>query len=330
MRQNMVSIVVPAYEEAANLQLLYKEVSAAMEAVPDLRFELILVDDGSRDETWDVIQLLHDHDPRVKGVRFSRNFGHQAAVTAGYHYSSGDAVIAMDGDLQHPPALLPDMIAKWREGFDVVSMVREAAEHEPVLKSWTSRTFYRLINLLSDVPIRPGVADFRLLDRKVVRKLNSLKERGRFVRGLIPWIGFRETSIPYKPNPRHAGTTKYSVRKMLMLALDAVSSFSSAPLRMSFILGLTVNAVCLGLMGYALYNKINENKDLSEWASSFLTMVALNAIQMLMIGINGIYLARVFDEVKRRPLYIAEEELGVTRKRRKVRLSVAVATQRGR
>lgn len=329
MRQNLISIIVPAYEEAENLQLLHRRIAEAMQTVPDLRFELILVDDGSRDETWDVIQLLHDHDPRVKGVRFSRNFGHQAAVTAGYHYASGDAVIAMDGDLQHPPELLPDMIAKWREGFDVVSMVREHAPHEPAMKSWTSRGFYKVINLLSDVPIRPGVADFRLLDRKVVRKLNSLKERGRFVRGLIPWIGFSETTIHYKPNPRHAGTTKYSVRKMLMLALDAVSSFSSAPLRMSFVLGLTMNAVCLGLMGYALYNKINENKDLSEWASSFLTMVALNAVQMLMIGINGIYLARVFDEVKRRPLYIAEEELGVTRKRRKVHVSVAVA-QRGR
>jgi glycosyltransferase involved in cell wall biosynthesis len=328
MRQNMISIVVPAYEEAVNLQLLHAKIRDAMQTVPELRFELILVDDGSHDETWDVIQLLRDHDPRVKGVRFSRNFGHQAAVTAGYHYASGDAVIVMDADLQHPPELLPEMIAKWREGFDVVSMVREAAPHEPALKSLTSRGFYRIINLLSDVPIRPGVADFRLLDRKVVRKLNSLKERGRFVRGLIPWVGFQETTIAYQPHERHAGSTKYSVRKMLLLALDAISSFSSTPLKISFVLGLSVNATCLVLMGYALYNKINENKDLSEWASTFLTMVALNGIQLLMLGINGIYLARVFDEVKRRPLYIAEEELGVSRKPRRIR--VVAASQRGR
>jgi dolichol-phosphate mannosyltransferase len=328
MRQNIISIVVPAYEEAANLQLLHSRIRAALETLPDLRFELILVDDGSHDETWDVIQLLRDHDPRVKGVRFSRNFGHQAAVTAGYHYASGDAVIVLDADLQHPPELLPDMIAKWREGFDVVSMVREPAPHEPALKALTSRGFYKIINLLSDIPIRPGVADFRLLDRKVVRKLNSLKERGRFVRGLIPWVGFRETTIPYQPQERHAGSTKYSVRKMLLLALDAVSSFSSTPLKISFVLGLSVNAICLVLMGYALYNKINENKDLSEWASTFLTMVALNGIQLLMLGINGIYLARVFDEVKRRPLYIAEEELGVSRKPRRIR--VVAASQRGR
>lgn len=330
MRQNLVSIIVPAYEEAANLELLYRKISESMATVTDLRFELIFVDDGSRDETWDVIQELHRADSRVKGVRFSRNFGHQAAVTAGYKYASGDAVIAMDADLQHPPELLPDMIAHWRDGFDVVSMVRERAAHEPVLKSLTSRGFYKVINLLSDVAIRPGVADFRLLDRKVVRQINKLKERGRFVRGLISWVGFRETTISYKPNPRHAGSTKYSVRKMLMLAFDALSTFSSGPLRLGFYLGLAVNAICIALMGYALYNKINENKDLSEWASTFLTMVALNGIQLLMIGINGVYLARVYDEVKRRPLFIADEELGVTRRSRKTQAAAAVITPRTR
>lgn len=322
--QNLISIVVPAYEEAENLPLLHEKIDAAMAAFPELRWELLLVDDGSRDETWDVIHLLRDHDPRVKGVRFSRNFGHQAAVTAGYHYATGDAVIVMDADLQHPPELLPAMIEKWREGFDVVSMVRQPAPHEPAMKSLTSRAFYRIINLFSEVPIRPGVADFRLLDRKVVRKLNSLKERGRFVRGLIPWVGFRETTISYRPAERHAGSTKYSLRKMLLLALDAVSSFSSTPLRISFMLGLAVNAVCLVLMGYALYNKIHEDKDLTEWASTFLTMLALSGTQLLMTGINAIYLARVFDEVKHRPLYIAEEELGVARKPRRVQAAAAI------
>ena len=155
MRQNMISIVVPAYEEAVNLQLLHAKIRDAMQTVPELRFELILVDDGSHDETWDVIQLLRDHDPRVKGVRFSRNFGHQAAVTAGYHYASGDAVIVMDADLQHPPELLPEMIAKWREGFDVVSMVREAAPHEPALKSLTSRMLSLTGPTLSCCQLKP-------------------------------------------------------------------------------------------------------------------------------------------------------------------------------
>lgn len=321
MRQNIVSIVIPVFNEAESLPLLYRRLSRALEDVDDLEYEILMIDDGSRDHSWDVIGDLREADSRVKGVRFSRNFGHQAAVTAGLRYATGDAVITMDSDLQHPPEMLPTMIERWRMGFDVVSMVRDAVEHEGFFKSTTSRLFYRLINSVSEVPIKSGVADFRLLDRRVVRKLNSLKERGRFVRGLISWVGFRETELHYQPQPRIAGESKYSLGKMLSLAMDGISSFSTAPLRLSLFLGVAASLLCVALMGYAIYNKLMENKDLTEWASTFLTMLFLSGVQLLMIGVLGVYVGRIFEEVKGRPAFIAEEELGTSlrvRKRRRV------------
>ncbi len=326
MRQNAISIVVPVYEEAPNLRALHRAICDALDPVPDLRVEFVLVDDGSRDKSWDVITQLNEHDPRVKGVRLSRNFGHQAAVTAGYRYSTGDAVITMDADLQHPPELLPAMIERWRDGFDVVSMVRRPSEKEGWFKGITSRMFYRFINALSDIKIKDGVADFRLLDRRVVKKLNSMKERGRFVRGMISWTGFSETEIHYTPAERFAGRTKYTVAKMVNLAITAISSFSTAPLRMAFFAGLAINVLCLAGMGYAVYNKIYEHKDLTEWASTFLAMLFLSGMQLLMIGVIGVYIGRIFEEVKQRPVFIAEEKLGFSSRRRRAEQSIAVVT----
>lgn len=319
MNKRIVSIVVPVYEEAESLPVLYRAVDTAMQEVGDQDYELLLIDDGSRDDSWDVIAGLRDLDGRVKGVRFSRNFGHQAAVTAGYRYALGDAVITMDADLQHPPELLPQMIQKWRAGYDVVSMVRDPAAHQSALKGISSRWFYRFINVLSVTKIKEGVADFRLLDRRVVKQLNALKERGRFVRGMISWVGFSETEIHYTPNPRFAGHTKYSMGKMLHLAVDAISSFSTAPLRLAFYAGIGVNVLCVGLMAYAFYNKMHENRDLTQWASTFITMLFLSGIQLLMIGVIGIYIGKIFEEVKQRPVYVTEEELGTSPRPRRVR-----------
>jgi polyisoprenyl-phosphate glycosyltransferase len=194
-------------------------------------------------------------------------------------------------------------------------MVRLPSEHEGWLKAVTSRLFYRLLNRLSDIHIRPGVADFRLLDRRVVRHVNRLTERGRFVRGMISWVGFRETEIAYTPHARFAGRTKYSVSRMAKLAASAISSFSTVPLRLGFYLGLTVNGLCLVLMGYAIYNKLYENKDLTEWASTFITMLFLSSVQLLMIGLMGMYVGRILEEVKQRPVFIAQEKLGIVRRR---------------
>ncbi len=197
-------------------------------------------------------------------------------------------------------------------------MVRDPAAHQGLLKALSSTLFYRFINALSSTKIKAGVADFRLLDRRVVKQLNALKERGRFVRGLISWVGFNEAEIHYTPNPRFAGRTKYSLGKMLHLAVDAISSFSTAPLRMSFYAGLAVNVLCLLLMGYAFYNKMHEDKDLTQWASTFLTMLFLSGIQLLMIGVIGMYVGKIFEEVKHRPVYVTEEELGIALRPRRV------------
>ncbi|MEO5924860.1 MAG: glycosyltransferase family 2 protein [Bryobacteraceae bacterium] len=328
MRQNAISIVVPVFEEAPNLRALHHALCDVLDTVPDIEVEFVLVDDGSRDTSWNVIRQLHEVDSRVKGVRLSRNFGHQAAVTAGYRYATGDAVVTMDADMQHPPALLPEMIERWRNGFEVVSMVRLPSKQESWAKGATSRLFYRFINALSDVKIKDGVADFRLLDRRVVKKLNGMKERGRFVRGMISWVGFSETEIHYTPAPRFAGKTKYTLGKMVNLAVNAISSFSTAPLRMAFYAGLLVNVLCLGGMGYAVYNRIYENKDLSEWASTFLTMLFLSGMQLLMIGVIGVYVGRIFEEVKQRPVFIAEEKLGIASRRRTERSMTVIASVR--
>lgn len=332
MMRRIISIVVPVYEEAENLAELHRNIGVAMAEVDDFDYELLLIDDGSRDESWEMITNLRELDSRVKGVRLSRNFGHQAAVTAGYRYAKGEAVITMDADLQHPPELLPEMIQKWCSGYDVVSMVRNPASHQGWMKTLSSRLFYRFINTMSETKIKDGVADFRLLDRRVVKQLNALKERGRFVRGMISWVGFSETEIRYTPHPRFAGHTKYSLGKMIGLAINAISSFSTAPLRVAFFAGLGVNVICLVLMGYAIFNRINEQKDLSEWASTFITMLFLSGMQLLMIGVIGMYVGKIFEEVKQRPVYVTEEELGISARparsrRRPVRRPTTVAAR---
>jgi dolichol-phosphate mannosyltransferase len=315
MRPAKVSVVVPVYDESESLPELCAGICRAMEHVRDVTWEILLIDDGSRDRSWETIHRLHLSDARIKGLRLSRNFGHQAALTAGYRFATGDAIVTMDADLQHPPEKLPQMIECWRQGFEVVSMVREAARHESLFKKVTSKAFYRIINAMSDITIRESVADFRLLDRRVVRRLNKLGERTRFLRGLISWLGFSEIEIRYRPAPRFAGTSKYSIRRMVGLAVNAISSFSTVPLRFAFYLGLLVSAVCIGLMGYAIYNSLYEHKDLTEWASTFMTMVFLGGVQLIMIGVVGIYLSRVLEEVKRRPQFVTSDSLGISRPR---------------
>ena len=312
-----VSVVVPVYNEANTLPELCARLCRVLRAVEDIGFEIILVDDGSRDSSWEVIRALHDENSQIKGVRLSRNFGHQAALTAGYDRATGNAIVAMDGDLQHPPELLPAMIREWVNGYEVVSMVRQASPEESWMKRLSSALFYRLINALSDIRIRNAVADFRLLDQRVLKQLNNMRERARFVRGLISWIGFKEIELPYTAAPRFSGSTGYSLRKMLRLAVDAISSFSTIPLTMGFYAGMAANLVCLFLFGYAVYNKMYEHKDLSEWASLFITTLFLNGIQLTMLSILGLYVGRVLEEVKQRPVYIARNELGIAPKRRR-------------
>jgi len=277
----------------------------------DIAFEILLVDDGSSDDSWVIIEGLHRQDSRAKGIRLSRNFGHQAAITSGMDYARGAAVITMDADLQQPPELIPRMVAKWRDGYDVVCTVREATEKTSGFKRLTSGLFYLIINSLSGVPIRQNAADFRLLDRKVVLALSHMPERARFIRGMVSWVGFSQTEVPYVAGPRLAGSTKYSVRKMIYLTFTAISSFSTVPLKLAFYLGLLVDLICVILVGYAFYNRYFEAKDLSEWASTFIVILFLNGMQMMVLGILGVYLGRVLEEVKGRPVYLTRQTVGI-------------------
>jgi dolichol-phosphate mannosyltransferase len=304
-----ISIVIPAYNEEACLQELCQRLQAVLSAL-NLSAEIILVDDGSSDGTFQCIRELSSGDPGVSGLRFSRNFGHQAALTAGLARAQGKAVITLDADLQHPPEVIPLLVRKWQEGYEVVATLREQTESSSFFKNFTSRIFYRLINRLSPLPIKPGAADFRLLDRRAVDALNAMPERTRFLRGLVPWIGFRQTEITFKAPDRYAGTSRYTFRKMLRFALDGILSLSALPLRFATLMGLGVMGIGLLYGLYVVWTAIMNPESQPGWASIILLMLFLGGMQIFCMGIIGEYLARVFDEVKRRPLYIIAETVG--------------------
>lgn len=304
-----ISIAIPVFNEEQSIPLLLEHLRPVLEKLP-YAFEILFVDDGSTDGTYQAIQSACAKDPRVKAVSFSRNFGHQAALTAGIQYASGDAVITMDGDLQHPPSLIPVLIEKWREGFEIVYTTRESTVDEPLLKRFTSRLFYRIINRYSQTPIQPFGADFRLLDRKVVNSLNTLEERDRFLRGLIGWLGFSAVGVPYQADARVAGTSKYTTRKMIKLAFDGMLSFSAAPLHLVTFLGL-VSAFLGFLYGlYSLYVRFFTDSTITGWTSTMIVILFLGGVQLISVGILGEYLIRVYNESKGRPTFIVRRSLG--------------------
>lgn len=300
VHNDRVSIVVPVFCGRDNLRPLVEAIHASLREVDGVLYEVLLIDDASPDDTWKLIRELRQEDSRVKGVRLSRRFGLQAASTAGYRYAEGDAVISMHANLEHPPELLPRMIKGWRMGYDIVSMVPE--------NDTSMRLFYRVVNALSDVAIPAGAVDFRLVDRRVVRRLNRLKEKARFQHGLVDWTGFPEIRLSYRPP---SGLPRPSIRDLVCLAGNAVTSFSSAPLRLILKAAVIINVLCVVLMGYGIASKLTAHKDTSEWASTFLTMLFLNALQFLMLGVLGAYLARIFDEVKSRPVFVTRAKLGI-------------------
>jgi len=305
-----ISIVVPVFNEAGNLRALCDAVSQQVQRCA-LPYELLFVNDGSLDESMSVLRELAAEDRRVKVVGLSRNFGHQNAVSAGLEFARGDAVIVMDADLQHPPDLIPQMIAAWREGYHVVYTIREDDRRQTGwFKRWTSAGFYKLINALSDVRIAAGAADFRLMDRTVVDCLVAMPERSRFLRGMVSWVGFRQKGIRYRPNPRHSGESKYSVRKMLALALQGMTSFSSVPLRVSGYLGLFAALAGLPYALWAVYAKLFTDMVVPGWASLLVAILFLGGVQLMSIGVIGEYVGRIYTEVKRRPLYLTEELIG--------------------
>jgi dolichol-phosphate mannosyltransferase len=301
-KKGMISLIIPAYNEEENLPVLVHRIRTVME--PYGNFEILIVDDGSSDQTRYVLrQLSHEYE-EVRFISFSRNFGHQMALRAGYDHALGDAVICLDADLQHPPELIPALIAKWREGYDVVYTVRQEDPKLSWHKRLTSRYFYRLLRRVSNLKLEDGAADFRLLDRKVVNTLKQFKENDLFLRGAISWVGFKQCRMLYEPAARYAGYSKYSLSKMLKLAAMGITSFSTRPLYLSVLLGFTMSlfATLFGLE--VVYEKYFTNATVSGWTSLVLLSVLIGGVQFIMIGIIGVYLGKMFVEVKQRPAYI--------------------------
>lgn len=306
------SIVVPVYNEEEVLAELYHRMSQVLEQF-DETWEMILVDDGSRDGSAKVIQELHERDNRVKGISFSRNFGFQEAVTAGLTFAEGEAVILSDADLQDPPELIPEMIDKWRDGSDVVYGVRSSRKGESWFKKLTALAFYRIIRQITNVEIPLDTGDFRLMDRRVVNAILRMPERNRFLRGMVPWVGYNQTGLPYERAARYAGESKFkSVRQMLPFAVDAITGFSYFPLQLATIIGFIIAGISLvGILVVIFLRVFGPTQELSGQATTLVAVLFLGGVQLISLGIIGEYLGRIYDEVKGRPLFLVEKTWGI-------------------
>lgn len=306
----LVSVVVPCLDEHEVLPETLRRLRDLAAATPDCAFEFVLVDDGSTDGTMAVLRAAAAADDRVRVLSLSRNFGQQIAVTAGLDSARGDAVVLMDADLQDPPEVARQMIALWREGYDVVYGQRMSRAGVGWFKRATARGFHRLMNRLSDTAIPPETGDFRLMSRPVVEVLRQMPERHRFLRGMVAWAGFRQTALPYDRPGRHAGTSKYPLRRMLAYALDGLLSFSIKPLRLAIGMGLAAAALAMVGIVYALVLRLFTAVWVEGWTLLFIAVLFLGGVQLVAIGIIGEYIGRIYGEVQRRPLYVVRERLG--------------------
>ncbi len=304
----MISIVVPAYNEERNLDVLHRRVSEIMDGtVGRDDWELVFVDDGSKDSTWQAIDALNKSDLRVRGVRLSRNFGHQSALMAGLAAARGQAVIMMDADLQHPPELLPQLVAKWREGFQIVHAVRRDPPNLSWFKRATSRAYYKMFAFLSGVEIEPGAADFRLLDRQVLDEILQFEEEGLFLRGIVHWVGYATTSVPFDCGERYAGSSKYSLTKMMQLGWHGVSAFSLVPLRIGIVIGLFSSSIAFLGVCYAILGKWLDKEAIPGWASSVAISSFLFGVLFVFLAVLAEYVGRIAVEIRRRPRFLVRE-----------------------
>jgi dolichol-phosphate mannosyltransferase len=308
--KQILSIVIPCYNEEEVITQTVGRLKTFCSELTTLDVELIFVDDGSRDHTRQLLKCFAESDPRMKLIGFARNFGHQIAVTAGIDAANGDAVVLIDADLQDPPEIIHQMIAKWREGYDVVYGTRSERRGESAIKLITARWFYRLLDRLSDVPIPMDTGDFRLMSRDVVDTLRAMPEKDRFVRGMVSWVGFKQVALPYKRAERLAGESKYPLRKMLRFATDGIFSFSTTPLQVSALAGVVCASFAMLGIIYAVLLRLFTNSWVEGWTALMVAVLFIGGVQLIAIGVVGAYIGRIYNEIKNRPLYVVQEYLG--------------------
>ncbi len=304
----LLSIVVPVYNEVDNIRKFYTTVKEVL-ATMDYDHEIIFVDDGSSDDSAGMLRHIGQEDPKVKVLLLARNFGHQLALTCGLDYAKGDAVITMDGDMQHPPELIPELVKHWEASADVVRTIRDSTEDASWAKSFTSKYYYKVLNRLANVPIVEGGSDFRLMNRKSLETLKHFREHGRFLRGIVGDLGFVQHEFHFVAPPRFAGTSKFSVKKMMRFALDGITAFSRVPLRLALYIGLLCGLLSLVMIGHILFVHFFSDNVISGWSSLGVAIFFLGGVQLVGLGIIGEYVGRIFEEVKQRPLYWVKDSI---------------------
>jgi len=302
----LLSVVVPVFNESKVIGVFYERASKAIASLQSLNYEIIFIDDGSKDDSYQKLLALANSDPNVRIIKFSRNFGHQLAITAGIDNAKGDAVVVIDADLQDPPEVIRQFVEKWKQGYDVVYGTREKREGESKMKLFTATLFYRILRSIIKIDIPADVGDFRLMSRRAVAQFIQLKERDRFVRGLVSWIGFNQVGVPYSRDRRYAGETKYPYSKMIKFALDGITSFSSAPLKLAAWFGYITSTLAFLYASSVFIQKIM-GYTVQGWATIMVGMLFLGGVQLICLGILGEYIGRIFNEIKQRPLYVVQE-----------------------
>ena len=312
MENKKISVVIPMYYEEKVAEECYKRVKESLEKIENYDYEILFINDGSKDKTLEILENIARQEPKVKIISFSRNFGHQAAVTAGLKYVTGDAIVIIDADLQDPPELIPEMIKLWEAGNEVIYGKRKSREGESIFKLFTAKMFYKTLNALSDVEIPKDTGDFRLVDRKVVDTINSLPEHNKFLRGLFSWVGYKQYAFEYERKERFAGETKYPLKKMLKLAADGIISFSTKPLKIVGALGLFSIFISMVLLVYALISYALKLNHLSAgWTSIMVAITFFAGVQLTSIWIISEYIGRIYDETKQRPQYIIDKKINL-------------------